>query len=156
MAHHPALLRAWADLRQHVVLDTSLGRERSEVVILRAASHLKSAYEWTHHVSRGRAVGLSDARIASLLLSPAQMESDDAVLAQAVDDLMAHARLTPTTRAALHALVGDQGTLDLFATVGFYSTLAFIVNTFDTPLDEAVAAEVGDDPLAQSFKDPRP
>ena len=37
MAHHPALLRAWADLRDHVVVKTALGPELSEVVILRAA-----------------------------------------------------------------------------------------------------------------------
>ena len=30
MAHHPALLRAWSDLREHVVNQTSLGAERSE------------------------------------------------------------------------------------------------------------------------------
>lgn len=156
MAHHPELLRAWTDLRQHVVLDTSLGRARSEVVILRAATHLKSAYEWTHHVSRARKIGLSDARIASLRLSPQQMQPDDAIIAQAVDDLIAQARLTPATHAALHGLVGHQGTLDLFATVGFYSTLAFIVNTFETPLDDAVAAELSDDPLARTQKDRRP
>lgn len=42
MAHHPDLLRAWAPLRQHIVRDTALGLERSEVVILRAACRLGS------------------------------------------------------------------------------------------------------------------
>lgn len=42
MAHHPALLRAWANLRQHVVNDTSLGEPRSEVVILRTGVRLNS------------------------------------------------------------------------------------------------------------------
>lgn len=156
MAHHPALVRAWADLRQHIVLDTSLGRERSEVVILRAAKHMKSNYEWTHHVHRAGTLGISNARIASLLGLLSEMEPDDAVIACAVDDLMDHKRLLPATQAALHALVGDHGCFDLFATVGFYSTLAFIVNTHHTPLDADVADEIAGHPLAAPFEDPHP
>ncbi len=149
MAHHPALLRAWVDLRQHVVQDTALGRERSEIVILRAATHVKSSYEWNHHLSRARALGMADHRIASMRGATSEMDPADAVLAAAVDDLMQGARLQPQTKAALLGLVGIEGTLDLFATVGFYSTLGFIVNTFETPLDDAVASEVSDHPLSQ-------
>lgn len=141
MAHHPALLRAWTDLRQHLVNDTSLGRERNEIVILRAAHTLQSPYEWAHHVSRARALGMDDARIASMRGAVAQMTHADAVIARAVDELTATARLAPATRAALDAEIGLHATLDLFATVGFYSTLAFIVNSFETPLDTDVAAD---------------
>lgn len=148
MAHHPALVRAWVDLRQHIVVDTSLGRQMSEVVILRAATHLESRYEWDSHVVRARSLGLSDTRIASMLGKQSGMEPDDAVLAGAVDDLMQGARLQPATRDALMGLVGAQGTLDLMATVGFYSTLGFILNTFEVPLDQDTAAELARSPLA--------
>lgn len=147
MAHHPALVRAWADLRQHVVLDSTLGPARSEVVILRAAMRLNSGYEWAHHVSRARALGFDDARIAALRGPLEGMGAEDAPLARAVDEAMADARLSPETLGALTAEVGTQGVLDVFATVGFYSTLALIVNTFDTPLDQAVAEELTERPL---------
>lgn len=150
MAHHPALVRAWTALRQHIVLDTALGRTRSEVVILRAATHLNSAYEWNHHLSRARAIGMEDARIASMRGAPSDMAAEDAVLATAVDELMESARLRPPTRDALMSLVGPQATLDLFATVGFYSTLGFIVNTFDTPLDALAAADIQGHPLTEA------
>ncbi len=148
MAHHPALVQAWAALRQHIVLDTALGRERSEVVILRAAHNLNSAYEWTHHVSRARKLGMADQRIASMREAPMQMTAEDGIIATAVDELMQKARLAPETLRGLSDLVGKRAMLDLFATVGFYSTLAFIVNTFETPLDEAVADEMSSLPLA--------
>lgn len=149
MAHNPALVRAWVDLRQHIVLDTSLGRERSEIVILRAATHLKSDYEWNHHLARSRDLGLSDQRIAAMRGAPSEMAPEDAVLACAVDDLMTSARVQPQTLASLMQLVGKEGTLDLMATIGFYSTLGFILNTFDAPLDDAVAAAISGHPLAQ-------
>jgi 4-carboxymuconolactone decarboxylase len=140
MARHPALLRAWTALRQHVVLDTALGPERSEVVILRTGHRRGSEYEWSHHVVRARALGFDDARIEALRGPVAAMAPDDAVLAQAVDELTETARLRPETRAALEALVGQEGVLDVMATIGFYSTLAFIVNSFGTPVDADVAA----------------
>src|SRR5690606_12980353 len=66
MAHHPALLRAWASLRQHVVVDNALGAQLSEIVILRTAFRLGSRYEWSHHVVRAGKCGVAKGRIASL------------------------------------------------------------------------------------------
>jgi alkylhydroperoxidase family enzyme len=139
MAHHPALLDAWSGLRKHVVTENALGAERIEVVILRAAHRLGAPYEWDHHVVRGRKAGLTDTRIRALAGPLEAMDPADATLASAVDALTADARLPADLQADLTALVGTQGLLDLIATVGFYTTLAFIVNSFDTPLDTDIA-----------------
>lgn len=150
MARHPALLAAWAPLRQHVVRDRALDDQQSEVVILRTGHRLDAPYEWAHHVSRARAIGMDDARIASLAGPLAQMTPEDRVLAEAVDQLAASARLQPTTREAVAALVGVAGLLDLMATVGFYSVLGFVVNSLDVPLDADVAAELHASPAPQA------
>jgi len=121
MAHHPALLRAWSTLRDHVVNLTSLGPERSEVVILRSGVRLGSHYEWSQHILRARARGLPDARIAALRGPLEAMDRDDRILATAVDELFANAALSATTRDALAAEFGKEAVLDLMATVGFYS-----------------------------------
>lgn len=147
MAHHPALLRAWADLRGHVVLETALGQEFSEVVILRTGVHLGSAYEWAHHVSRARALGMADARIASIRGDVAGMAAADATLAGAVDALFLDKRLSKARQGALVDLVGTGGMFDLIATVGFYSTLGYILNSFEVPLDDGVAQELAERPL---------
>jgi 4-carboxymuconolactone decarboxylase len=148
MAHHPRLLRAWAPLRNHVVVDNALGRQRSEVIILRAAVRLGSDYEWQHHVSRARACGLEDARIAALRGKPQDMQLEDGVLARAVDELFNDAQIDPVTLAALATLVGKEGVIDVMATVGFYSTLGYMLKTFGTPIDDAVASEMAARPLA--------
>ncbi|MGR3322784.1 MAG: carboxymuconolactone decarboxylase family protein [Pseudooceanicola sp.] len=147
MAYHPHLLRAWEALRGHVVTDTALGAVFSEVVILRTGVHLGSHYEWAHHVSRARALGMTDARIASIRGDLSGMAPDDAVLAGAVDALFADKALSPEQAEAVTALVGRAGMFDLIATVGFYSTLGFILNTFDVPLDDRIAAELSEKPL---------
>ncbi|MBA4489171.1 carboxymuconolactone decarboxylase family protein [Paracoccus sp. S1E-3] len=148
MAHHPALLAAWAPLRSHVVSNPSLSPDQSEVVILRTGHRLGAAYEWAHHVHRGRRIGMSDARIATIAGPLDAMADADATLAQAVDELFDNRRLSPATQQALLDLVGAQGMFDLIATVGFYSVLGFIVESFDTPIDTAIAAELQERPLA--------
>lgn len=148
MAHHPALLEAWASFRNHVVSADVLGKQLSEVAILRTGHHMRSRYEWSHHVSRGRACGMSDARIASIAGETGQMSAEDATVATAVDELFGQGRLAPETLASLASLVGMKGVFDVMATVGMYSTLGYIVNTFETPLDQDIGAELAARPLS--------
>ncbi|WP_428924860.1 carboxymuconolactone decarboxylase family protein [Marinibacterium sp. SX1] len=148
MAHHPELLRAWAPLRAHVVTDSALGADRSEVVILRTAHRFGSAYEWAHHVSRARKLGFSDARIAALGRDdPAGADADDGLIARAVDALIDDRRLSPDLDRALVALIGRKGVMDLIATVGFYSVLGYMLMSFDTPIDDDIATEMARAPL---------
>lgn len=37
--------------------------------------------------------------------------------------------------------------IDLIATVGFYSVLGYLLMTYDTPIDDRVAAEMAQAPL---------
>lgn len=145
MAHHPDLLKAWAPLRQHVVKESALGPERSEVVILRAAHRMGSPYEWAHHVSRARVLGMSDARIAAMRGMP---EGEDGLIVRAVDALFDQRRLPSELEAELAARLGRQAVFDLIATVGFYSVLGYILMTYDTPIDVPIVAEMKERPLA--------
>lgn len=142
MAHHPALVRAWENLRNHLVLASALSAPDQEIVILRAGHRWGSAYEWAHHVVRGRAAGLDDARIRRVRAETADLDDADPddLLIACVDELLDQGRLSPRRRDALMARVGASGVLDLMATVGMYSTLAFILNSFETPIEPQIAA----------------
>jgi alkylhydroperoxidase family enzyme len=140
MAHHPALLRAWTGLRQHIVLDSALGRDRSEVVILRAAYRLQSDYEWNHHVSRARKLGFSEERILALARTP---EGEDGLIARAVDSVFDERCLPPDLEAELALAIGREAVFDLIATVGFYSILGTLLLTYKTPI-EADLAKLGE------------
>lgn len=150
MAHNPALLRAWTDLREHVVNRTSLGPERSEAVILRTGVRLGSSYEWSQHIQRARERGLSDERIGALKGPLEAVDSRDQALAAAVDELFETSALAPSTCEALSKQLGKEAVLDLIATVGFYSTLGFILNTFRTPLDKDIRTALIANPLTET------
>lgn len=147
MARNPALLRAWENFRNHVVLGSSLTREQSEIVILRTGWQVQANYEISHHIVRGRMAGLTDKRIAALCTPNGPESGDDALLAHAVDELVAHHRLGAGMVQALAARLGEAGTLDVIATVGHYTTLAFIVKSFGTPIEDEIVAALAAQPL---------
>lgn len=144
MAHHPGLVRAWAPLRQHLVKDSALGPVASEVVILRVGVRLKSSYEWAHHVSRSRGLGMSDARIRAVREAG---YPEDALLIRAVDAVFDDHRIPADLERELAEVIGTAGIFDLIATVGFYQVLGTILMTYDVPVDTGIAAELEAQPI---------
>lgn len=149
MAHHPALVRAWENLRGHIVTQNALTPTQQEIVILRAGHRFDSPYEWAHHVVRGRAAGLSEARIAHARAAKDRLRDDDIddLLMAGVDHLMDSGQLPITLRETLMAKIGAKGVLDLMATIGMYSTLAFILKTFEVPIDAGIAEQAAKAPV---------
>jgi alkylhydroperoxidase family enzyme len=140
MAHHPALLNAWEGLRNHVVLDSVLTGEQRELIILRVGFRWRAGYEWAHHVSRGRAAGLSEDQISAAAAPAPEAASDlSSALFAAVDSLLADGQLPPDVLRALGPYLNEKGVLDLMATVGMYSTLAFLAKTFAVPIEPDLA-----------------
>jgi 4-carboxymuconolactone decarboxylase len=147
MAHHPSLLRSWGPLREHVVNQTTLGPALSEVAILRTGFRLGSSYEQQQHIDRARRRGLEDSRIGSIAGPPEAMAPQDRLISTAVDELFDTHALTDETIEALLRDVGKAAIFDLIATVGFYSTLGYILNSFGTPLDTDIAERLSENPF---------
>lgn len=145
MAHHPDLLRAWAPLRKHIVLDSALGAELSEVVILRVGYRMGSEYEWAHHVSRARRLGFDDDRILAIQKVP---QGVDGLIVRAVDELLDSRRLQSNTEEELADSLGRKAVFDLIATTGFYSVLGYLLMSYNTPMDEDIADELRERPLS--------
>ena len=83
----------------HVVKESALGAERSELVILRAACRMGSPYEWAHHVTRARKLGMAEGA------SPpcAQPPGEDGLIARAVDAYRSSGACRPSSRENLRA-----------------------------------------------------
>lgn len=97
MAHHPELLKAWWNFRNYSVQGGALGKRKGELVILRVAIHMKAWYEWGSHVERGLACGLSREEIERVKLggNAEGWEKDEALLLNAIDELIATHGLSP-------------------------------------------------------------
>jgi alkylhydroperoxidase family enzyme len=140
MAHHPELLNAWWNFRNHSVAGGALGGRSGELVILRVAVHMKSWYEWASHVVRALSSGLSLVEIERIRLGPQApgWTTADALLLQAVDELMTDHSITAGTLAKLSNYYDTRQIMDLIAIQGMYVILGCMINTWGLELDEQV------------------
>ncbi|HEY2886064.1 MAG TPA: carboxymuconolactone decarboxylase family protein [Rhizomicrobium sp.] len=111
-------------------------RER-EIVILRTGFLCKSGYEWTQHVIIGKRSGLSDDEIARLKKgAEAGWSAADAALIRASDELHKDQFISDATWSALGKHFTQKQCMDVVFTVGQYTQVSMILNTFGIQLDE--------------------
>lgn len=137
MAHHPELMRAWMPFRNHVVKDSSLSPRQRELIILRTAHNCRSDYEWKHHVERGLEAGLDQDEINRVKLGPdaAGWRADESVLLSAADDCHRDFCISAKNLKEMNPKFSAQQQLDVVVTVGMYTTLALLINTYDVPME---------------------
>ncbi len=139
MAHNTALTRAWMPLRNYLVANSSLAPRDRELLILRTALNCDTAYEWEHHVVRGREAGLTDEEIQRVKQGPtaSQWPPASRLLLQAADDCFRDSEISDETYLELSLHFDVQQQLDIIATVGMYMTLAAIIKTYRVPMENS-------------------
>ena len=140
IAHSPELINASAEMRNYLVRDSALTERQRELLILRTGHLAQSAYEWAHHVVRGRAAGLSDEEINRVKGGGMMPEwtAQERALLNLVDEMQGKQQLSAETTTTLLAEISPAGVIDAVFTVGYYLTLGTLLNTFDVPIDENI------------------
>ncbi|MGA1344261.1 MAG: carboxymuconolactone decarboxylase family protein [Hyphomonas sp.] len=117
--------------------DNSLPARERELVILRTGFNWKSGYEWAQHVRIGKQCGLTDEEITRIKAGPDApgWSGIDAALLRATDELTADAFVSDRTWAQLASLT-EQQRMDLVMTVGQYTQVSMMLNTFGVQLDD--------------------
>jgi alkylhydroperoxidase family enzyme len=111
-------------------------RER-EIVILRTGFLCKSGYEWTQHVKIAKREGVSDDEIARVKQGAGAAWSEgDAALLRATDELHADQFVSDNTWAALSAHFSEAQRMDLVFTVGQYTQVSMMLNSFGVQLED--------------------
>ncbi|MFK7804493.1 MAG: carboxymuconolactone decarboxylase family protein [Anaerolineae bacterium] len=137
IAHNPVLMEAYTPLRYHVVRDSVLSDRQREILILRVAHQIKSDYEWSHHVVRGQAAGLSLDEIERVRIGSQDegWSADERHIIDCVDQMISEQQMTVETAAGLLETVGKEGMLDAVFTVAVYLALGSLLKTFDVSLE---------------------
>ena len=103
MANHPDLGKVYNIWGKHLLMSNTLSTRHLELLILRVAWKVKSAYEWHNHVGYGLNAGLALDDIAAIRDYPAGGnwdEADDAVM-RSVDELIADGTISDPTWAVI-------------------------------------------------------
>ena len=143
LAHSPKALTRFLQWGGYILSKRNALPERErEIAILRTGYNCGSGYEWTQHREIGLRAGLTEAEIAAIKQGPdepAWSPIDRAILT-ACDELTRDFFVSDATWAAL-AELGDKRRMDLVMTVGQYTQVSMMLNSFGVQLDEGQALD---------------
>lgn len=138
LAHAPKALTRFLEWGGYILSKRNALPERErEIAILRTGFNCGSGYEWTQHREIGLRAGLREAEIAAIKQGPEEpaWSATDRAILTACDELTRDFFVSDATWAAL-APLGDKGRMDLVMTVGQYTQVSMMLNSFGVQLDE--------------------
>ena len=138
LAHAPKALTAFLGWGTYILSKrNALSPRDRELVILRTGYNCRSGYEWTQHKRIGLDCGLTEDEIARIKTGPdaGDWNDLDRAMLRATDELTAGHFVTDTSWAAL-APLGDKGRMDLVMTVGQYTQVSMILNSFGIQVED--------------------
>ncbi len=107
-----------------------------EAVILRVGHLSHSAYELHHHISLGRAAGLSQSDLDALAAQDyAALDPLLAAAARFTDEVVTQLSPSDDALTALRALVSDQVLVNIVLTIGCYMSIARLIAVTGIALD---------------------
>lgn len=137
LAHRPQLLRRVNALGGYFGLHGSVPVREREIVILRTAGWVRSAYVEAHHRRLGREAGLSPEEIdaAAHPASAHPWSARDGSLLRFTDELLANDTVSDEAWDALADPWGDAGRLELLMLAGHYRMLGAMLNAVRVEVD---------------------
>jgi len=131
LIHNPELASRLQALGEHLRFNTGLPQHLVEVAILVTARRWSCDYEWAAHARIAREAGLRDEVIDAIAVRsrPERLEADEALLLDFADDTVWRGEPSDAAFDAVVARFGRATALDLLAVCGYYSLLAFVLNT---------------------------
>ena len=138
MARSPDALGKFLEWGNYILSRAnSLPARTRELAILRTGFNCGAGYEWAQHAVIGLRAGLSEAELARIKIGPedpAWHDEDRAVLA-ACDALTADFHIGDPTWAALARHFSPEQCMDLVYTVGQYTQVSMLLNSFGVQPD---------------------
>lgn len=138
LVHAPKALRAFLGWGNYILSRRSALPERErEMVILRVGWNCRSGYEFAQHARIGKDCGLTDADIARIKQGPEAegWSATESAMLRAADELHADQFVSEQTWKDL-AELGDKGRMDLVFTVGQYTQVSMMLNSFGIQLED--------------------
>jgi alkylhydroperoxidase family enzyme len=138
LAHAPKALTAFLGWGSYILSRRNALSERDrELVILRTGYNCRSGYEWTQHKRIGLDIGLTEDEIERIKAGPdaAGWNDIDRAMLRATDDLTSNHFVSDASWAAL-APLGDKGRMDLVMTVGQYTQVSMMLNSFGIQVED--------------------
>jgi len=141
----PEFMRRLQRLGEYLRYEPALPPRLREMVILLTARRWTQQFEWHTHAGKALAEGLPTRIVDAIARGtrPEGMDGDEALVFDFCQELVQTGGVGDELYGRAVARLGEQGVIDLVGTIGYYSTLAMIMNVAQTPLPEGVEPPLG-------------
>jgi len=132
----PELCEKVEALGAYCRFESSLNPRLRELSLLIAARHLDAQYSWNAHVGKAIDLGVSAESLQALAENedPPFANRDERILYQFSTEILRHHFISDENFALALAEFGEQGLVDIIGSLGNFSMLAMLLNTFQVDL----------------------
>ena len=130
----PELTRRLQRLGEYLRYHAAVPEKLREMAILLTAREWRQGFEWDAHAPLAAKAGLSAAAIEAIAegRTPEAMDRGETLVHAVFTELHRTHAVSDTTYAAAVAEFDEQGVVDLIALIGYYTTLAMVMNVAQT------------------------
>jgi 4-carboxymuconolactone decarboxylase len=138
----PECMRRLQRLGEYLRYDSAIDPRLREIVILLTARRWRQDYEWYTHEPLAREAGVSPATLDAIRTGtvPTALAADEHAIFELCAVLFADGRVPDALYERAVALLGEPGFIDVVCAVGYYSTLALVMNATGTSLPDGAVA----------------
>ena len=131
----PELMDRLQGVGDYLRFHNSVPQKLVEMSILMTARELTQQYEWNAHHPLALKAGLKPEVAAAIAVGrrPEGMAEDEEIVYNFVAELLRNKSVSDPTYARVMTKFGEQGVVDTTGLVGYYSTLALILNVARSP-----------------------
>ena len=131
----PELTRRLQRLGEYLRYKAALPEKLREMAILLTARAWAQGFEWDVHAPLAAKAGLGTVLITAIAESrtPPSMDPGETLVHALFTELHGTRAVSDATYSAACRVFGEQGVIDLIAMIGYYTTLAMIMNVAQTP-----------------------
>jgi 4-carboxymuconolactone decarboxylase len=132
----PELCEKVEALGAYCRFESSLDMRLRELSLLIAARHFDAQYSWNAHVGKAVDLGIDAESLRALAANeePSFAGRDEQVMYQFSTEILREHFVSDETFAMALAEFGEQGLVDLIGSLGNFSMLAMLLNTFQVDL----------------------
>lgn len=138
MAHAETSFRPLLRLGTSILGQQQLSAKLRELAILRVARLEQAEYEWVQHVPIAKAAGVGDAQVAALEQDRLDEDVFDALeraVLRFTDEVVEQATASEGLVKELSERLSDRELVELLLAIGFYMTVARLMNVCDIDLE---------------------
>jgi len=113
-----------------------LDRRLFELMVLVVARHWSAQYEWYAHERNALAAGISPEIVEAIRSRrlPEFERGDEKQIYELVTELHETRRLAQASYDRALAVLGEEPLIELVTAIGFYTTVAMVINVFEAPV----------------------